>query len=94
MNKIEAMHEHFGKKDGFKCGDCCNLLKKRANTTFYKCTVYGCSSSIATDWAKKWIACGMFNIKTPQDKHRALWIKEDIKEPINGQIKIGEEVKE
>ena len=93
ITKIEAMYKHFGKKEGFKCSGCCNLIKKEENRTYYKCKAYGCSASIATDWVKKWTACGMFDTEVEQDKHRALWIKEEVEDPINGQIKI-EEVKE
>jgi hypothetical protein len=93
ITKIEAMHKHFGKKEGFKCGNCCNLIKKQENRTYYKCQVYGCSASIATDWVKKWTACGMFDMKVEQNEHRALSIRQEVEEPIDGQIKIEEVIK-
>ena len=37
------------------------MVEHRYNKVYRKCTVYGVSSSEATDWAKRWTACGMFN---------------------------------
>jgi len=58
--KIEAMHERFGRHEG-KCIDCGNLECHVYNKRYYKCAVYGVSSSAATDWRISWDACGMYN---------------------------------
>ena len=60
MRKIEAMYHYFGHGEG-KCGDCSNLCTYKASHTWHKCKIYGESNSEATDWAKKWQACGMKN---------------------------------
>lgn len=63
--KIDLMHLVFGKKSGkgqFICGECSNFIRYRyGNKFFRKCVVYGDTRSEASDWAKKYEACGMFN---------------------------------
>lgn len=60
--KIDLMHRQFGKCDGHTCGECSNLEKYRGNTrTYRKCKAYGVTDSEASDWAKRWLACGLFN---------------------------------
>lgn len=60
MKPIERMHNFFGSgHPSNKCGDCNNLVKRGY---YYKCSVYGESSSEATDWRKKWNSCAMFNM--------------------------------
>lgn len=60
--KIDAMHERFGVIQDKRCEDCDNLIKGYCGNTFVrKCTVYGATHSEASDWRKKYIACGMFN---------------------------------
>ena len=61
LRKIDLMHREFGKMYGNTCGECSNLTEHRYDKRYYKCKVYGCTSSEASDWAKKWLACGMFN---------------------------------
>ncbi len=58
--KIDAMHERFGQHEG-KCIDCGNLKCRVYDKRYYKCAVYGISSSTATDWRLSWDACGMYN---------------------------------
>lgn len=58
MEKIAAMHKLFGYGQGI-CKDCSNLLCVAENRRHYKCRAYGITHSIATDWAQRWIACGM-----------------------------------
>ena len=60
-NKIELMHQQFGKDEKHKCRDCSNLVYHRYNRAFYKCKIYGETSSQASDWRLKYVACGMFN---------------------------------
>ena len=61
IRKIDLMHRMFGKCEGHKCGECSNMVEHQYDKVYRKCTVYGVSSSEATDWAKRWTACGMFN---------------------------------
>ena len=63
MKSIEYMHYVFGSgHPSDKCGDCKNLVRHVASRTWYKCKVYGETSSEASDWRKKWNSCGMFNM--------------------------------
>ena len=62
--KIDAMHDLFGIENGKRCEDCSNLIKGRYHDlVLRKCTVYGATHSEASDWRKKYVACGMFNIE-------------------------------
>ena len=59
--KIVAMHREYGKDCAHKCADCPNLcIYATSSHTRYKCTAYGDSCSSATDWAKRWTACGLY----------------------------------
>jgi len=58
--KITAMHRVYGQDDAHKCADCLNLcIYVTSSHTQYKCMAYGASASAATDWAKRWTACGL-----------------------------------
>lgn len=61
--KIELMHSIFGCDAANRCcGECSNLITGRYHdVTYRKCAVYGLTHSEATDWRKKWPACGKFN---------------------------------
>lgn len=62
MRKIDLMHKMFGRMEGRTCGECKNLITYRYRDKVYrKCTIYGDTSSEATDWVKKYAACGKFN---------------------------------
>ena len=62
LRKLDLMHRQFGKCDGHICGDCSNLeVFDYHGRTYRKCKVYGVTNSEASDWAKRWLACGMFN---------------------------------
>jgi hypothetical protein len=57
--KIEAMHRIFGAFVGKTCKDCPHLVRQDyRGFRGYKCEVYGESHSEATDWRRKWTACG------------------------------------
>lgn len=60
LRKIELMHRLFGQREGHICGECPHLRERRYDKVYRKCAVYGISASEATDWAKRWPACGMF----------------------------------
>ena len=58
--KITAMHREYGKDIAHRCADCPNLcIHATTSRTLYKCIAYGVSASAATDWAKRWTACGL-----------------------------------
>ena len=48
----------YGRAEGRKCGDCARLVAHGKNRTVYKCSMARVSCSAATDWRKKWEACG------------------------------------
>lgn len=92
--KIAAMHKEYGKAHGYKCADCPSLVcyEARSGRRYCKCIAYGNSASEATDWAKKWPACGLYG--QPVDKWRTPLMerlkhaKRPNNEPIEGQISI------
>lgn len=95
IRKIDLMHKEFGKVPDRKCKDCPHLVSYTANRKWYKCEVYGESSSEATDWRLKWNACGMIDVAEykgiPMIKQVRLlnWKpKEDIQ--IDGQVSLFE----
>ncbi len=62
IRKIDLMHRQFGVFDGHACRECSNLVKGRyRDRILTKCQVYGLTHSEASDWAGRWLACGMFN---------------------------------
>lgn len=62
LRKIALMHRIFGICDGHTCGECSNLVEGRYHDKILrKCKVYGLTHSSASDWAKRYLACGMFN---------------------------------
>ena len=62
--KIDLMHQMFGTADG-KCGECDHLIEGRYHDRMLrKCEIYGLTHSEASDWAKRWKACGLFNKET------------------------------
>ena len=61
LKKIAAMHAEHGAVANLQCGGCRNLISAPGNTiNVHKCKMYGVSKSSATDWRKKWAACGLF----------------------------------
>lgn len=59
--KITAMHREYGKDIAHRCANCKNFcIHATTSRTRYKCIAYGVSFSSATDWAKKWAACGLY----------------------------------
>ena len=45
---------------GRTCGDCAHLTAREYGRKYFKCTRYRVSRSAASDWRKKWAACGLF----------------------------------
>lgn len=98
LRKLELMHHLFGADPAHTCGECFNMVCGRyGNRTLRKCAVYGLTHSEASDWAKKWVACGKFNqnyagrpIINLVRPERGRIDPED--EPLENQISLWEEV--
>lgn len=91
--KIAVMHKLFGITEGMKCGDCVYLLTFQQSRRWFKCSVYGCTHSVSSDWTKKWTACGLFNKPVPKGYSsiiRTLRNNPKKIEPVDGQIDIFE----
>ena len=77
-----------------RCEDCSNLIKGRYHNMFLrKCMVYGATHSEASDWRKKYVACGLFNKEWTGGKIIDVCKSENAKKtnelfPIDGQISI------
>ena len=61
IRKIDFMHKLFGELPDRKCKDCPYLVSHTANRKYYKCEVYGNTSSDASDWRLKYTACGLID---------------------------------
>ena len=92
LRKIDLMHRQFGKCYGHTCGECSNFTGRPGS--YKKCKVYGITKSEASDWAKRWIACGLFN-KPWKDKEIMRLVRPTRKDkeemqntPIDGQISL------
>jgi hypothetical protein len=71
--KIEAMYREYGKDHAHRCADCPNLcIYVTPSHTLYKCMAYGVSASAATDWTKRWTACGLCGSR-PCAAHQAAY---------------------
>ena len=89
IRKIDLMHKLFGKNEAHTCGECENMVSQRyRGMILRKCTVYGMTHSEASDWAKKWTACGMFN-KPYSDRNVIELVRPSREEePVEGQLSI------
>ena len=94
MRKIELMHQTFGIIDEKQCKDCQYFERHRYNKTYFKCRIYGVSSSEATDWAMKYKACGAINMPKEEakkyDGHGIIKLvrPKKIDMPIEGQLEL------
>lgn len=90
LRKIDRMHALFGLQDGHTCGECSNFVRgKYRGMMIQKCKVYGMTHSTASDWAKRYPACGMFNHNyTGVDVIRLSkqFKKQDDEHPLDGQL--------
>lgn len=90
LKKQYLMYHLFGRCDSHTCGECSNFKCGRYHSKILrKCQVYGLTHSGATDWAKSYSACGMFNQEWSgreiiELKKRFPRFKQE--EPINGQL--------
>lgn len=96
LRKIKAMHHYYGvDPKGRVCIECDHLIwGEYHDKRYYKCTVYGCSHSEATDWRKSYTACGLIGKSFPNEDNRIIDIlkKKPIRkeEEIEGQLSINE----
>lgn len=93
--KNEAMYASYGKDYTHQCGECANLYSH--NCQYFKCQRYGGGYSAATDWRKKWTACGKFNIPlNPGEKPMIRRLPPAGKEieQVPGQISLFEQTKD
>ena len=59
IRKIEYMHLQFGFTPEKTCATCGYFREHMAKSQkVFKCAIYGDSASEATDWRKKYEACG------------------------------------
>lgn len=59
--RLVKMHGRYGHGEpGVKCGGCAHLVSGGGGSdrTFWKCELYGNTRSEASDWRKRWPACG------------------------------------
>lgn len=71
MRMIDAMYHYYGKSTG-RCENCPHFVKTEWDRVYYKCTVYGVSSSEATDWRKSYTACGLIDKPFPDGETRVV----------------------
>ena len=90
LRKNKLMYRFFGVNTGHICGECNNFhLYNYRGKTYRKCQVYGVTHSEASDWAKKYYACGMFNKEYNNKPIITLvhcCIKKETIKPIEGQL--------
>ncbi len=92
IRKVALMHQMFGKAEGMHiCKECSNFVVERYhNRILRKCRVYGLTHSEASDWANKYVACGMFN-KEYKGRSVIEFVKHNRRkqeEPMEGQLTI------
>jgi hypothetical protein len=58
--RTEIMHRLYGECVGRTCGECDHFLVKVYSKAYYKCLLFGNTGGSATDWGRKWPACGKF----------------------------------
>jgi hypothetical protein len=61
---ILIMHARHGAAEGRRCKDCRWLVEHDYKGRYYKCLLYGVSSSAATDWRVNYPACGRWEART------------------------------
>ena len=97
LRKIDAMYHFYGRDPEDRlCLECDHCFIGEYHNKFYlKCTVYGISHSPATDWRKKYHACGLIGKPFPEEDNRIIGIlktqpiRKD--EQIPGQVNMFEE---
>lgn len=92
LRKIEAMHYRYGQVNEH-CRDCSHFIKGRYHDSILrKCKAYGMTHSEASDWAGKYLACGLFNQPLPEHHRPVIETKRydaepaEPEKPLDGQI--------
>lgn len=63
-HRLALMYRTFNRDERHKCGDCAHLLvHAHGEKRYFKCQYYKMSCGAATDWRKKWVACGKWEKK-------------------------------
>ena len=92
--KIFAMHKLFGRCGILKCQGCSHCIQyDNRSRRYYKCELYGESSSSATDWRLSYDACGMRDVEVDMENwfpviERLKHATKPPEPPIHGQIKM------
>ena len=96
LRKIELMYHVFGKIEGHTCGECSNFVSGcYRGRSLRKCYVYGMTHSEASDWARRYTACGQLNREYHGNsiinlvRHNSSPTKEP-EQPLAGQISLEE----
>lgn len=58
--RLRDMHALYRVAAGHTCGQCVHLVTYHQSSTWFKCTLTVQTASSATDWRKRWPACGAF----------------------------------
>lgn len=90
INRIRIMHKLFGDGEGH-CKECSNLGYYETSRRYYKCKVYGVSSSDATDWRCNAICCGMKNKEYHGNPVYKSYSDVKPEEQVEGQLSLFEE---
>jgi hypothetical protein len=65
------MYKQHGTRPGRTCGECSNLITYQYGGRYFKCGLSRVTSSAASDWRKKWTACGKFLAADEVDERQA-----------------------
>jgi hypothetical protein len=87
--KQEAMYAEFGKDGTHTCGQCSNFISGSYHGRILKkCKGYGLTHSEASDWARNWVACGMFSQPFAERRPmiERMCRKKNDNSPVEGQI--------
>ena len=92
IRKIGLMHKLYGIGDGI-CGTCSHFVEGRYHTKILrKCEIYGLTHSEASDWARRWKACGLKNKETGHENVIRLVRRENLAqslpEELDGQVEM------
>lgn len=93
IRKISLMHKLYGIGYGI-CGTYSHFVEGLYHDRILrKCEIYGLTHSEASDWAKKWQACGLKNKDTAHENIIRLVRRENPKTEtpgeLDGQIEMG-----
>lgn len=62
-DQIKTMWRMYGKNEAHRCGECAFLERRSQSGTWFKCLNTKITGGAATDFKKKWAACGKFQQK-------------------------------